>query len=115
LFGSIRGNAPISTLAEGYINFGWSGFILFAFATFVVVILIQEILRSMPRNLFTLSLIVIYSILATRVAQTGLFATVLSLTYTILFSFLFLMRAMLVSFFRQKPLVGLGKNSQIIN
>jgi oligosaccharide repeat unit polymerase len=115
LFNSRRGNAPISALAEGYVNFGWFGFILFALATFIAVIAIQEILRSMPRNLFTLSLTVIYSVLATRVSQTGLFITLLSLTYTMLFGFLFLMRAILVTFLRQKQWRDLGKTSRIIN
>jgi oligosaccharide repeat unit polymerase len=116
LFNSTRGNAPISTLAEGYINFGWPGFVLFAIVTFIIVITIQEIFRSMPRNLFTLSLIVVYSMLATRVAQTGLFATLLSLTYTMLFAFLFLTRAILVTFIRQKQwVVNLSKTSKIIN
>jgi len=115
LFNSNRGNAPISALAEGYINFGWFGFILFAFITFLTVIGIQQILSSMPRNLFTLSLTVIYGIMATRVAQTGLFITLLSLTYLMLFCLLFLMRAILVTLFKCKPGVNLGKTAKLIN
>jgi oligosaccharide repeat unit polymerase len=99
------GNTPISAVAEGYINFGWYGFILFSFVTFITVILFQEFFRHTPRNLFTLSLMVVCCVLAIQISQTSLFATFISFTYALFFLFLFLVRCILTSIHLRQNLV----------
>lgn len=86
------GVCTLSGTAEGYINFGWTGFVALALATFASMIAVEWTLKRAPKNLLTVSLIVFYSSLATRVAQASLFATFVSLTYVATFCLLALGR-----------------------
>lgn len=89
------GGAPISAVSEGYLNFGWMGFVLFCFATFAIVVAAEWGFRRLPRNLFTFVLLVLYVLFATKLSQVSLFATFVSLTYVPVFTALFIGRAVL--------------------
>lgn len=94
MFGG-AGTVPLPAPAEGYVNFGWPGFIVLAIGTYFSVILVEQFLLRMPRNLMTISLLIFYSVLATKTAQMSLFATFVSLTYVVAFGILLLTRSMI--------------------
>ncbi len=96
LYGS-SGGAPVSACAEGYINFGWFGFILMTFIIFIIVVLIQEFLRQMPqKDLLTFSLMVIYSLFATKISQISLLAYILEPNFTLIVLLMLTVRYLLV-------------------
>lgn len=97
-----RGGAPISAIAEGYLNFGWLGFVAMAVFTFLVVIAVQAAFNRLPANLFTLSMLVLYTVFATKISQVSLFATFVSLTYIPAFGALFVLRGVLASVFLRR-------------
>ncbi len=94
LFGP-GGGAPVSALTEGYLMFGWAGFVAMAVIVFVIVIAAEEFFRRGPRNLLLFSLLVLYGLFATKVSQLSIFATFISLTYGGAFFTLVLFRSML--------------------
>ena len=91
MFGNM-GSVTLPAPAEGYINFGWWGFCLLAAASYGSMILVEQTLLRMPRNVLTASLLVFYSIMATKLAQMSLFLTFVSLTYVVAFMLLVLAR-----------------------
>jgi len=91
MFGNM-GSVALPAPAEGYINFGWWGFCLMAAASYGCMILIEQTLLRMPKNVLTASLLVFYSIMATKLAQMSLFLTFVSLTYVVTFMLLILAR-----------------------
>jgi oligosaccharide repeat unit polymerase len=94
-----RGGAPISGIAEGYLNFGWIGFVAMAVFGFLVVVAVQAAFNRLPANLFTLSMLVVYTVFATKISQVSLFATFVSLTYIPVFVLLFGLRGVLSAVF----------------
>lgn len=96
MFGA-PGAVPISGPMEGYINFGWSGFLVFCVATFASMIFIEQVLRSAPRNVFTVSILAFYCVLATKASQVSLFATFVSLTYVVVIGALAVVRQSVAS------------------
>jgi hypothetical protein len=76
------GSLPVSALAEGYINFGWAGFLLFGVMSFASVILVQEILWRLPLGLLPQALMAWYGYLAVTLSMYGAFATFISLIHT---------------------------------
>lgn len=78
------GSLPVSALAEGYINFGWAGFLLFGVMTFASVILVQEILWRLPLGLLPQALMAWYGYLAVTLSMHSVFATFISLIHTVL-------------------------------
>jgi oligosaccharide repeat unit polymerase len=94
IFNSVKpeGSVPVSAFAEGYINFGWIGFILITIITFILIILFQETLNSIPQNLLTFSLIVSYCLFATKISQISIFAFILQPSFTLLFALIIGMR-----------------------
>jgi hypothetical protein len=94
------GSCPLPGPVEGYINFGWWGFCLMAAATYGSMILVEQTLTRMPRNVLTVSLLVFYSVLATKNAQMTLFLTFISLTYVVTFGMLILARNVIAIGFR---------------
>jgi hypothetical protein len=96
LYGS-SGGAPVSACAEGYINFGWFGFILMTFIIFIIVVLMQEFFRQMPqKDLLTFSLMVIYSLFATKISQISLLAYILEPNFTLIVLLMLTVRYLLV-------------------
>jgi hypothetical protein len=101
LFGP-GGGAPVSALAEGYLNFGWIGFIVFCFAAFGAVIAAEWVFRRLPRNLLTFSLLVLYALFATKISQLSLFATFVSLIYVVAFGSFLALRTTLSAFSQRR-------------
>jgi hypothetical protein len=99
MFGNM-GSVTLSGPAEGYINFGWWGFCLMSVATYGSMILVEQVLTRMHRNVLTVSLLVFYSVLATKNAQLSLFLTFVSLTYVVTFGLMILARNVLAIGFR---------------
>jgi oligosaccharide repeat unit polymerase len=97
------GGVPISAVSEGYLNFGWPGFLVFCFVTFGIVVLAEWFFRRMPRNLYTFALLVLYVLFATKLSQVSLFATFVSLTYVPAFTAFFAVRAVLAGFAARRP------------
>ena len=95
-----QGTTTLPSPVEGYINFGWWGFCLLSAATYGCMILVEQVLTRMPRNVLTLSLLVLYSVLATKNAQISLFLTFVSLTYVVTFGLLILARNVIAIRFR---------------
>ncbi len=103
IFNSVNpeGSVPVSALAEGYINFGWIGFILITIITFILIILLQETLNSIPQNLLTFSLIVSYCLFATKISQISIFAFILQPSFTLLFALIIGMRYLFFWFYSE--------------
>ncbi len=81
LFGG-PGGAPVPVAGEGFVNFGWPGFLVLTLIAYAIVIGLQEAFRRMEMDVFRLSLLIFYVLAATKMAQTSLFANLVSLTYT---------------------------------
>jgi hypothetical protein len=81
LFGG-PGGAPVPSVGEGYINFGWTGALAFAILGNSVLVLYEEIFRRAPRNLCTFTVLSLYCYFAVLVSQVSLFSSLISLTYT---------------------------------
>lgn len=95
MFGA-PGSVTLSGPAEGYLNFGWIGFLVMGVATFVSMIIVEEVLKNLRRTVLSISLLAFYSTLATKAAQISLFAVFVSLTYVGLVMLLILIRKCLV-------------------
>eukprot|EP00913_Durusdinium_trenchii_P023347 g21925.t1 len=95
MFGA-PGSVTLSGPAEGYLNFGWMGFFGMGIATFVSMIIVEEVLKNIRWNVLSISLLAFYSTLATKAAQISLFAVFVSLTYVSLVVLLFAIRKCLV-------------------
>ena len=96
-----EGSAPVSAFAEGYINFGWIGFILITIITFILIILLQETLKSIPQNMLTFSLLVSYCMFATKISQISIFAFILEPSFTLLFALIIGMRYLFFLFYSE--------------
>lgn len=75
-----RGSTPVSSAAEGYINFGWPGFLLFSFLASVSVIFVQKLLINI--GTFGVVIQALYAYFAFMLSATGFFQTIGSLTTT---------------------------------
>jgi hypothetical protein len=78
----IPGTSPVPANGEGYVNFGWTGFILFSIASFVCVVIFQEILLRLRLGVTSVALSAWYGYLGFTLFTTSLFATFASLTHT---------------------------------
>jgi hypothetical protein len=96
-----EGSAPVSAFAEGYINFGWIGFILITIITFILIILLQETIKSIPQNMLTFSLLVSYCMFATKISQISIFAFILEPSFTLLFALIIGMRYLFFLFYSE--------------
>lgn len=94
------GGAPFSALAEGYVNFGWTGFVSFAVLAFMAVIVAEATFANTPKTLLVLSFIALYSVFAMKIAQLSLFATFISLTYFLVGIAVIVLRFTLLVFVR---------------
>ena len=88
-FSGLPGSLPVPALGEGYVNFGWPGFIIFGLVSFGCVVLVQEIFLRFRFGTTSYSLMVWYGYLAMTMATTGLFATFVSLIHTVLLLLVF--------------------------
>jgi hypothetical protein len=83
------GSLPVSAFAEGYLNFGWIGFVAFGVLCMVSLILVQEVLhRSRSLGLFGYALMSWYAYLALTLSMTTVFATFISIIHTAVALFL---------------------------
>lgn len=95
MFGA-PGSVTLSGPAEGYLNFGWIGFLMMGVATFVSMIIVEEVLKNLRRTILSITLLAFYATLATKAAQISLFAVFVSLTYVALVGLLIVIRKFLV-------------------
>lgn len=79
---ALVGSTPVPATGEGYVNFGWFGFILFGLASFSCVVLFQEILLRLRLAATSFALSGWYGYLAFTLFTTSLFATFISLVHT---------------------------------
>ena len=93
---SLSGSTSVPATGEGYVNFGWPGFILFSITSFLCVIIFQELLLRLRMAATGLALSAWYGYLGFMLFTTSLFATFVSLIHTIIamavISFWFLVR-----------------------
>jgi len=89
------GGAPLSWLAEGYINFGWTGFVIFGAIGFIIVLIVDAVMSRQPRSGFNFAILMVAVVFATKLAQTSIVATFVSLTYAGLYVVLALMNSFL--------------------
>ena len=75
-----QGSIPVPAVTEGYINFGWMGFFLFAFIIAATLIIFEEILSRM--GMIGRVLLVLYGYFAVMLSTTGYFQALGSLTTT---------------------------------
>ncbi len=77
------GSLPVSAFAEGYLNFGWIGFVAFGVLCMVSLIVVQEVLhRARSLGLFGYALMSWYAYLALTLSMTTVFATFISIIHT---------------------------------
>lgn len=86
-----EGAAPVPAVGEGYINFGWPGFLFFAGLFFVIIVLLQEILIRLKFGVFSYAVVAWFAYLAIYTNFIGLFATFLSpLNYVVFLLIMFI-------------------------
>jgi oligosaccharide repeat unit polymerase len=85
-----EGNAPVPAVGEGYINFGWPGFIFFAGLFFVIIVVLQELLIRFKYGVFSYTIIAWFAYLAIYTNFIGLFATFLSPLNYVVFLLVFM-------------------------
>lgn len=105
LFGP-GGGAPTSALTEGFLNFGWAGFIGMAICTFIIIILVQDFVKYLPKDFLSFSLVVMYSFFAFAISYVSLSATFVSLTYVSLFALLIIVRYFLSLIISRKKIIS---------
>lgn len=88
----IAGSTPVPATGEGYVNFGWPGFVLFGAASFFCMILIQELLLRLRIGATGWALSAWYGYLGFTLFTTSLFATFVSLTHTLVAASLIALR-----------------------
>ncbi len=83
---ALPGASPVPATAEGYINFGWPGFVLFSVVAFASVVVVQEILLRLRARFGAAAwaLSAWYGYLAFTLMTTTVFATFISLIHTVL-------------------------------
>jgi hypothetical protein len=83
---ALPGASPVPATAEGYVNFGWSGFVLFSVVAFASVVAVQEILLRLRARFGAAAwaLSAWYGYLAFTLMTTTVFATFISLIHTVL-------------------------------
>jgi len=75
------GGTPVPCFAEGYINFGWYGFILYALWTFMWLVAIQELFLLVDWGAWTYSMMMLYAFHAFRLGQESLFSYIIQPTF----------------------------------
>lgn len=83
---TLPGASHVPATAEGYINFGWFGFVLFSVVAFASVVVTQEILLRLRARfgMAAWALSAWYGYLAFTLTTTTIFATFISLIHTLL-------------------------------
>jgi hypothetical protein len=81
-FSGLVGSSSLPAVAEGYINFGWPGFICIALIWFFILIVSQEVLDRLRPQLVAQVLTAWYAYLALFTSLTSLFATLVSFIHT---------------------------------
>ena len=83
---TLPGASPVPATAEGYVNFGWPGFVLFSVVAFASVVAVQEtLLRLRPQfGAAAWALSAWYGYLGFTLMTTTVFATFISLIHTVL-------------------------------
>lgn len=80
---SLLGASPVPAPGEGYVNFGWPGFITFCIVSFACAIGVQEILLRLRAGATGLALSAWYGYLGFTLFTTTVFATLISLIHTV--------------------------------
>jgi hypothetical protein len=83
IFGG-EGAAPVPAVGEGYVNFGWPGFIAFTVIYFVTLIGLQEVLQRIKSGLFSYTIMAWFAYLSMYTTLIGLFSTLFSIQRYIL-------------------------------
>jgi hypothetical protein len=83
---ALPGASPVPATAEGYVNFGWPGFVLFSVVAFASVVVVQEILIRLRSRFGSAAwaLSAWYGYLGFTLMTTTVFATFISLIHTVL-------------------------------
>jgi hypothetical protein len=83
---ALPGASPVPATAEGYVNFGWPGFVLFSVVAFSSVVAVQEILIRLRSRFGSAAwaLSAWYGYLGFTLMTTTVFATFISLIHTVL-------------------------------
>jgi hypothetical protein len=84
LFGG-EGAAPVPAVGEGYLNYGWFGFVFFAVLFFITVIVLQELFIRYKFGLFSYALMAWFAYLAFYTNLLGIFSTLLLPQYYLVF------------------------------
>lgn len=80
---AVAGATPVPATGEGYVNFGWPGFVLFGGISFLCMVLIQEVLLRIRAGATAWALSAWYGYLGFTLFTTSLFATFISLIHTV--------------------------------
>jgi hypothetical protein len=80
----IPGGTPVPANGEGYINFGWPGFIVFCIVAFSCVVLVQELLLRLRLGATSTALMAWHGYLGFTLSTASLFGTFISLIHTLL-------------------------------
>lgn len=80
---AVAGATPVPATGEGYVNFGWPGFVLFGAVSFLCMVLIQEVLLRLRAGASAWALSAWYGYLGFTLFTTSLFATFISLIHTV--------------------------------
>lgn len=81
-FSGLAGNVLVPAVAEGFANFKWYGFLLFAFLMHISVIIVQEFFIRIKMGILSYSLMAWYAYLAVTTSMTSIFSTYISFIHT---------------------------------
>lgn len=77
----IAGGIPVPANGEGYINFGWPGFVFFSTLAFFMVVALQELLLRLQLGTTSTALMTWHAYLGLTLSTSSLFGTFISLVH----------------------------------
>ncbi len=79
--GAMLGAVPVPAIGEGFLNFGWLGFLVFGIVSFGCLVLVQELMLRLRIGATSSALMVWHAFLGLTLSTTSLFGTFISLIH----------------------------------
>ena len=95
------GGAPVPAIVEGYVNFGFSGLLVFALFIHLYIFLLHNLFYFMKKNIFNFSLYIFTAIWIIQLSMNSIFYTLLDVSVIAPFLIIMVVRYGLVPLFTQ--------------